>query len=143
MEKDIQDLIEVLDSIVFHWYKFNDLFDGGCAFAASVIAHELEERNIPFEVVCYHKPDEKYEDDVFELANREDIFHMGIKLNDTVIGGTIDDLASEHGLATTVFNLTSKDLEKLYNDFDWNPKYNRLNNDDFIKEIKELFNFFA
>ena len=141
--ENIQDLTDMLDSIVFHWYKFNGLFDGGCAFAASVIAKELEEREIPFEVVCYHSPNKKREDDIFKLADNHDIFHVGIKLNDAVLGGDIDDLVSEHGLDTHYFKLTSEDLEKLYKEYEWNTKYDASNNDDFVQEIKELFYFFA
>lgn len=81
--------------------KKYEINSGGCCYVASIIAEELEKRNIPF---SYVEIDGHYHCTI--LIGKKLINPMGCSLKEW-----------------DVYNISSKEIRDIYNNNDWNDEY--------------------
>lgn len=99
-------------------YKY-DINNGGCCFVAAVIAQQLENYNIPYEVYEYFSP-----------------CHYIIKVSDRCLNNPREYYFRDKYIME---DYNSSKLFKLYYEEDWNEKYSRKWNLIVETKLKSLF----
>ena len=137
-----QETIKDLNDVVTMHRELNNLFRGGCCFAASVIAKECEKHDIPYKVLSY-KGDyyNKKNATLEQLAHDCELTHVAIDIDGTIIGGEVSggwyDLVKDYHE-----NVSSADLKKIYENNIWNQIYNAELNEIIKQDIEMVFSMF-
>lgn len=133
------EMIQDLDYLVTFWKNTKRLFSGGCCFAAAIITAELEKRNIPFQIVTWEYFFKSSNISVNDIANDEQLAHVGVRVGNIIIGGDFD----MYGFSSRVYNnVSSKELMNTYNTNKWNRIYDTKYNKSFEFQVKKLFEMF-
>jgi len=93
---------------------------GGCCYIAACIAEQLEEFNIPFEIIHY---------DIYSC-------HYAVKVSDRYIN-RCDYRKKE---IYEILDYNSKEMFNMYYNGHWNPTYEVKYNSVVHRKIKKLFN---
>lgn len=136
--QSLKDLTKSLDALLKQCHHDFNLFDGGCAYASYLIAERLEENSIFFEVMVYHTGPASSQD-IHKLAKQELITHINIVLNQTELGGDLNQFMDRNRLNKFKTDLTAEDLWDLYESSTWNGEYDESHNEELEKEIDLCF----
>lgn len=125
-------LIIHLDAITTKYVFEKRLFCGGCAYAAAIIARELEKENIPYEVFAYTRFNNPVE-------SREPCAHLGVQVNfngkKIFVGGEFH--SPYWGKKVNLGQLPSEEILQYYKDVrnkkGWNNMYDVYNNSAFSR----------
>lgn len=137
--QSLKDLSNSLDTFLKKFHHDFKLFDGGCAYAAYIIAEHLEENSLPFEVMVYHSGPNASSKNIHSLAKQELITHINIILDNLELGGDLNQFMDQHRLTKFKTKLTSEELWDLYESSTWNGEYDESHNEELEKEIELCF----
>ena len=138
---DTTDLVEQLNVTVQYYNQTYGLNQGGCVFAAAVITKECENNHVPYQLAAYFDQDVNITD-LSNLIESGELKHLSVIVDGTEIDGVSPQDMSHQGWEKETFtNFRSTDLMNLYKNGEWNGEWNPRRNDEFIKDIQELFMF--
>lgn len=136
--QSLKDLSKSLDALLKQFHHDFNLFDGGCAYAAYLIAECLTNNHLPFEVMVYYSGPANLHT-VSKLAHEERITHLNIVLDNLELGGDLNAFMDQHRLTKFKTTLTSDELWDIYESSTWNGKYDESNNEKLEEEIELCF----
>ena len=137
----LQETIKDLNDVVTMHRELNNLFRGGCCFAASVIANECEKHDIPYKVISYKGDYCPKNTTLGQLAHDCELAHVAIDIDGTIIGGEVS--ASWYDLVKDYHeNVSSADLHEIYINNIWNNRYNTELNETIKQDIEMVFSMF-
>lgn len=135
-----KELIKDINNIVFTHVVYHDLYHGGCCFSAGVIAQHLEEKKIPYKVICY-KPSYNKDKKLQSIAEKSECCHVTIEIDGEQIG---DEYFTDdgYGLDEIQLDMSSQELFDVYENNAWNSHYDTSNNKVFKSDIDKVFSLF-
>lgn len=122
--------------------KYN-AFDGACVLIASVISKNFEEEDIPYKIVVYSFDNEC--NDIHQVVENGNLCHVSVEVvigggRRFEIGGHIsNDMIRENGIKKFYQKINSEQLYEIYNNCDWNNKFDRKYTQDVINQIEDVF----
>ena len=136
---DKKEYLNELNSITTKYDVDKDLFKGGCAFAAAVLARELETMGIKYEVICYVFP--CFNDDYNPIKRGESCAHVAVKVNcgrkKMLIGG---DIMEPWYMEVNVGMMKSDEItryyRKIYRKGEWNLTWSAMYNSSYSRACR-------
>lgn len=136
--EDLYELVEYLNNIIERLHKDHNSDQGGCLYVSWVVASELEKRRINYSVVLY-VDDTCKTNDVEMILKNEELWHMCISVSKMEIDGVDPELMKDEGIKKFKTKLSSDEILKLYDKYDFNQVYDRKSDEIVRKEIVDCF----
>jgi len=149
--KDVNLLIEELNSKINHYVYEHDLFAGGCCFSAYALAKNLQRLGIKYRVVIFQYKEILNERVFTNAINGSGVSHVGIevtyKRRKVVIGdcSRIYDyffFTDEKYRVRKYSGITPEEILDGYKHNEWNWCYDRTNNGPLMRDINRIVDRF-
>lgn len=124
-EKQLNQLVKRLNKVCKHLDEIYDLNNGGCCYAAWVIAKELKKHEIPYQLMVF-------ETEPFISIN-ESHCHYALVVNGKIINGS-EFIHKRRYYRQTFTNISPNKLLTLYRTLEWNDYYNKKYN-SYVKTM--------
>lgn len=147
------EVIEAINTLCEELHDRYSLNAGGCCYCASVLARELEALGIKYKLVIYDY-DTKGASSLAvrrniknrnKLSDYSDIMFCGSHYAIMLSSGELLNASEYHGNYPymTVGCLNSKHIKWMYDEGDWNMRYDPKYNSIVAKRVKQLFKQYA
>ena len=145
--KDVNLLIEKLNSKINHYVYEHDLFAGGCCFSAYALAKNLQRLGINYRVVIFQYKEILNERVFTNAINGAGVSHVGIevtyKRRKVVIGdcSRIYDyffFTDEKYKVRKYSGITPEEILEGYQNNEWNWCYDRAYNGPLMRDINRI-----
>lgn len=148
--EEIMQVVRKLDEKINHYVIHDDLFQGGCCYAAYTLAENLKRLGIKYNVVIYQCYKVLNLTRFSEVIKGEGIAHIGIEVE---VGGEKKIIGSCEGIESwlrwhrmdcnirTYHRISPETLLRGYNkNGHWCRRYQTSNNSWLMKEISKIVN---
>ena len=142
---------ELCDKINEYVYR-NDLFAGGCCYAAYVLAKNLQKLGIKYNTVIFQYLDILNETNFNNAINGNGVSHVAIEVRVGFKRYLIGDCSgiirffdwSGYKFKIKKYNdVCPEEIIKGYRNNEWNWTYNRHNNGPLMRDINKICNKYA
>ena len=147
--REINTLIEELNSTVNHYVYHNDLFCGGCCFSAYALAKNLKKLGVKYRVAIFQYKDILHENVFTNAINGEGVSHVAIEVTyhhrKIVIGDCSGiyryfDCTGEKYRIKKYSRIEPEELLEGYKNNEWNWRYDTHNNGPLMRDINKVAN---
>ena len=148
--KEIRQVVRKLDEEINHYVDYDDLFQGGCCYAAYVLAENLKRLGIKYNVVIYQCYKVLNLTRFREVIKGEGIAHVGIQVEvggkKKIIGSCedVENWIRRHKMDCTIRTyrrISPMTLLRGYNKNNyWCRRYQTSNNSQLMEDISEIAN---
>ena len=112
---------------------------GGCLWISYCISKRLEEMGQSYKVVIY-TDNTSNTTDIETILKDEELQHMIISIVDNEIGTSISEKnMKEHNIRKFTTEMSSDEILKLYEEYDYSPIYDKQNNEKVKRGIDVIF----
>lgn len=136
---DIEELVDMLNTTLWDLDRNYKVFDGKCCFISYVIARNLEEKNINFDVIGYAHV-KTNEGSIQQFAREGELAHVTIRISagnkKFIIGENIID---SKGLTLYAQKMSAYELMDMYEKNNWNDGHQDISDKEIESTIDDVF----
>ena len=149
--KDVNLLIEELNSKINHYVYEHDLFAGGCCFSAYALAKNLQRLGINYRVVIFQYKEILNERVFTNAINGSGVSHVGIEVtykHRKVVIGDCSGIyryfyfSDEKYKVRKYSGITPEEILEGYQNNEWNWCYDRAYNGPLMRDINRIVDRF-